>query len=333
MTGLNFPKRYLIVISTSISTCVCYIERVGFYIAYIVAADGAGVSQSSKGVTLSTCFHGHACSQVPSGWEAQKIGGRTSILLLSFVLWSSTCFLVPLDPNRVITLAVARFLVDVAQGMYLGATMGMLVLPTLVKLKGSESVFLAEAGLGVLWSLLWYKYASDPPRSEHPKAATAGFGESLLPIKPSQKTKVENGGSEMGSSKMIPYLNMFIFSNIGGVVANHLFTKRILSVTIALKFLNTIGFLVASFALIAIPIFRTSAVNHMDIAPRYARIVIRVSNTVGTLAALPSLLLELPLLIFQVLEAGEHFFVIPGLVCIFSSFIFLLISTGEIIFY
>ncbi|CAN6562029.1 unnamed protein product [Malus baccata var. baccata] len=298
-------------------------------------------------------------------------------------------------------------------GMYLGAAAGMLFLPSLVKYRGPQDVFLAEAALGAMWSLLWFKYASDPPRSEHPKATAAGFGESMLPINGSHKLKIENGGSsirsakipwkrillslpvwaivvnnftfhyalyvlmnwlptyfelglqlslqEMGSSKMLPYLNMFIFSNIGGVVADHLVTKRILSVTRTRKLLNTIGFIVASLALMAIPIFRTSsgavlcssvalgflalgragfAVNHMDIAPRYAGIVMGVSNTAGTLAGiigvdLTGKLLEAARSVDSSLSSPESWrlvFFIPGLLCIFSSLVFLLFSTGERIF-
>lgn len=163
-------------------------------------------------------------------------------------------------------------------GMYFGAAAGMLILPSLVKFWGPQSVFFAEAALGASWSILWYKYANDPPRSEHRKAAAAGFGEPLLPVKGSQKTKVENGIhsirtpiipwkkitlslpvwaivvnnftfhyalyvlmnwlptyfelglqlslQEMGSSKMMPYFNMFLFSNIGGVIADHLVTRK-----------------------------------------------------------------------------------------------------------
>ncbi|KAL5549361.1 hypothetical protein UlMin_004592 [Ulmus minor] len=437
----NFPKRYLIVILTFISTSVCYIERVGFSIAYTVAADAAGVNQSSKGKILSTFYYGYACSQVPGGWAAQKIGGR-KVLLLSFVLWSMTCALVPLDPTLVSTLVIARLLVGVAQGfifpsihtvlaqwvpphersrsvslttsgMYLGAAMGMLFLPSLVKYKGPQSVFLAEAALGAMWCILWFAYASDPPRSEHPKATASGFGESLLPLNGSQKLKVENGGAsaksskipwkkilvslpvwaivvnnftfhyglyvlmnwlptyfelglqlslqDMGSSKMMPYLNMFIFSNIGGMLADHFVTKRILSITNTRKFLNTIGFVVASLALMAIPMFRTSdgavlcssvalgflalgragfAVNHMDIAPRYAGIVMGVSNTAGTLAGiigvdLSGKLLEAAKAADSDLSSPESWrmvFFIPGLLCIFSSVVFLLFSTGERIF-
>lgn len=441
MIMMTFPKRYLIVILTFFCTSVCYVERVGFSIAYTVAADATGVNQSSKGTILSTFYYGYACSQVPGGWAAQRIGGR-KVLLLSFVLWSMTCALVPLDPNRVLVLVLARLLVGVAQGfifpsihtvlaqwvpphersrsvslttsgMYLGAAAGMLLLPSLVKYKGPQSVFLAEATLGAMWSLLWFKCASDPPRSEHPKATAAGFGESLLPLKGNHKVKVENGGvsnktskipwkrifvslpvwaivvnnftfhyalyvlmnwlptyfelglqlslQEMGSSKMMPYLNMFLFSNIGGVVADHLVTNRIMSVTRTRKFLNTIGFVVASLALMAIPMFRTSggavlcssvalgflalgragfAVNHMDIAPRYAGIVMGVSNTAGTLAGIVGVdltgkLLEAARTVDSDLSSPESWrvvFLIPGLLCIFSSLVFLLFSTGERIF-
>ncbi|KAM7259989.1 hypothetical protein ACFE04_015730 [Oxalis oulophora] len=437
----KFPKRYLIIILTFVCTCVCYIERVGFSIAYTVAADAAGVNQSSKGLILATFYYGYASSQIPGGWIAQKIGGR-KVLLLSFVLWSSTCFLVPIDPHRVKVLVLARLLVGVAQGfifpsihtvlaqwvpphersrsvslttsgMYLGAAAGMLALPSVVKFKGPQFVFYAEAFLGAMWSLLWFKYASDPPRSEHPKATAAGFGDSLLPTKGSPKIKTENSGNtvrgskipwrkilisfpvwailinnftfhyalyvlmnwlptyfekglqlslqEMGSSKMMPYLNMFIFSNVGGVVADHLITKRIMSVTRTRKFLNTVGFLIASVALMALPMFRTAggavfcssvalgslalgragfAVNHMDIAPRYAGIVMGVSNTAGTLAGiigvdLTGRLLESSKITYSDLSSPESWravFFIPGLLCIFSSFVFILFSTGERIF-
>ncbi|KAH6757901.1 phosphate transporter 4 [Perilla frutescens var. hirtella] len=447
MKMTSLPRRYLIVILTFICTCVCYIERVGFSIAYTSAADAAGINQSSKGVILSTFYYGYACSQVPGGWAAQKIGGRR-VLLLSFLLWSLTCAFVPLDPNRVTVMVLARLLVGVAQGfifpsihtvlaqwvpphersrsvslttsgMYFGAAVGTLVLPSIVKLRGPQSVFVTEAALGAMWSLLWFKYASDPPRSEHPKATAAGFGESLLPTNGNERMRVENGAhshshshsnrtpripwkrimlslpiwaivvnnftfhyalyvlmnwlptyfelglqhslQEMGSSKMMPYLNMFLFSNIGGVAADHLITRKILSVTSTRKLLNTVGFVVASVALMALPLFRTPdgvvfcssvalgflalgragfAVNHMDVAPRYAGIVMGISNTAGTLAGIVGVdltgrLLEAAKAAQLDLTSPESWravFVIPGLLCVFSSFVFLLLSTGERIF-
>jgi len=50
---MKFSKRYVIVLLTFICTNVCYIERVGFSIAYTVAADAIGVNQANKGSTDS----------------------------------------------------------------------------------------------------------------------------------------------------------------------------------------------------------------------------------------------------------------------------------------
>ncbi|CAL9769092.1 unnamed protein product [Musa acuminata subsp. burmannicoides] len=384
---MRFPKRYAIILLTFICTSVCYIERIGFSIAYTAAADAIGVNQSSKGLILSTFYYGYVVSQVPGGWAAQYIGGRR-VLLLSFVLWSLTCALVPLDANRMYIMVLSRLLVGVAQGfifpsihtilaqwvpphersrsvslttsgMYLGAAGGMLLLPSLVKYGGAQSVFLVEASLGVTWSVMWFRFASDPLRSEHPKAIAAGFGDSMLPVSTLKEKRIPSAGSirslgkipwkrmifslpvwaivvnnftfhyalyvlmnwlptyfelglqlslqEMGSSKMMPYLNMFIFSNIGGVLADYLITRRIFSVTKTRKLLNTVGFIVSALALMALPSFRNSrgtvlcssvslgflalgragfAVNHMDVAPRYAGIVMGISNTAGTLAGI-----------------------------------------------
>ncbi|KAJ8563724.1 hypothetical protein K7X08_032176 [Anisodus acutangulus] len=290
MGSSKFPKHYLIVILTFICTSVCYVERVAFSIPYTVAADAVGINQTSEGVILSTFYYGYACSQVPGGWVAQKIGGRR-VLLLSFALWSLTCAF------------VARLLIGVAQG----AAMGMLMLPSLVKLRGPQSVFLAEA----LWSLVWFSYATDPPRSDHRKATAAGFGESLLPIKGSSKKKAEN------ASKIPWKLIIVTYRTSGGA----LFCS---SLTLGFLALGRAGF----------------AVNHMDIAPRYAGIVMGDSNTAGTLAGIVGVdltgrLLEAAKateLDLSSLDSWKAVFLIPGVLCIFSSFVFLVLSTGERIF-
>ncbi|RLN16454.1 hypothetical protein C2845_PM02G07670 [Panicum miliaceum] len=75
MTRMKFPKRYVIVLLTFICTNVCYIERVGFSIAYTVAADAIGVNQANKGMILSMFYYGYVLSQIPGGWAAQRIGG------------------------------------------------------------------------------------------------------------------------------------------------------------------------------------------------------------------------------------------------------------------
>ncbi|KAG6409469.1 hypothetical protein SASPL_127509 [Salvia splendens] len=148
------------------------------------------------------------------------------------------------------------------------------------------------------------------------------------------------------------------YFELGGVAADKLITSRTLSTR---KVLNTVGFTVASAALVALPLFRTPdgvvfcssvalgflalgragfAVNHMDVAPRYAGIVMGISNTAGTLAGIVGVdltgrLLEAAKAADLDLTAPESWravFAIPGLLCVFSSLGFLLLSTGERIF-
>lgn len=60
--------------------------------------------------------------------------------------------------------------------MYLGAAGGMLLLPIesreIQGTSGPQMVFVVESALGLVWSFLWFMFASDPVRSEHPKAAS-----------------------------------------------------------------------------------------------------------------------------------------------------------------
>ncbi|WOL03692.1 putative anion transporter 6 [Canna indica] len=240
MTKSRFPKWYLIILLTFICTSVCYIERIGFSVAYTVAADSIGVNQSSKGLILSTFYYGYVMSQVPGGWAAQYIGGRR-VLLLSFLLWSLTCCLVPLDASRVNIMVFSRFLIGVAQGfifpsihtilaqwippnersrsmslttsgMYLGAACSMLLLPSLGKYKGPQSVFLVESALGIMWSILWFRFASDP--------LPPGFGEPNLPVSMSKEKRTPSTGNVWRLNK-IPWKRIISSLPIWAIVVNN----------------------------------------------------------------------------------------------------------------
>ncbi|KAG6467587.1 hypothetical protein ZIOFF_074617 [Zingiber officinale] len=393
---MRFPKQYSIILLTFIYTSVCYLERIGFSIAYTAAADSIGVNQSSKGLILSVFYYGYVVSQVPGGLAAQYVGGRR-VLLFSFLLWSLTCAFAPLDAGKVNMMVVARFLVGVAQG-FIFPSIHTILAQWVPPHERSCSVSLTTFGmyLGAAGG-----FSSDPVCSEHPKVAAAGFGEHNLPV--SREKKIPSAGNlrrftkipwkkiifnlpiwaivvnnftfhyalyvlmnwlptyfefglqlslqDMGSSKMIPYFNMFIFSNTGGILANHLITRRFLSVTKTRKLLNTIGFVIAALALMAIPLFRNPswtvicssislgflalgragfAVNHMDVAPRYVGIVMGVSNTAGTLAGIVGVGLTGRILEaaksadmdLTSIECWKNVFLIPAYLCIFSSFFF-----------
>ncbi|KAL2641587.1 hypothetical protein R1flu_009174 [Riccia fluitans] len=220
----GIPQRYVTVLLTFFCSCVCYIERVGFSIAYTAAASSAGVADSTKGHLLSAFYYGYASSQVPGGWAAQRFGGRR-VLLMSFILWSVTSALTPTDAENITGLIIARLLVGIAQGfifpsihtvlaqwvpphersrsvslatsgMYFGAASGMLFLPNLVAKSGPRAVFLAEATMGAVWALLWLKFSQDPPGSDGKATLASTAFERAKLLLPVHNAELVNGWVE-----------------------------------------------------------------------------------------------------------------------------------------
>ncbi|CAI5493103.1 unnamed protein product [Closterium sp. Naga37s-1] len=283
---LILPQRYVIVLLTLVCSAVCYIERVGFSIAYTAIAIREGVDQATKGWVMSAFYYGYASSQVPGSWASQKYGGRR-VLTYSFVAWSVLCVLTPTEsppdstgsgPNTV-TLVIIRLLVGIAQGfifpaihtvlaqwtppheksravslsmsgMYLGAGIAMQILPGLVASRGPESVFQLVAAMGVAWTILWVKYATDPPGG-----ATA-FAH--VPVGGGM------GGHKGSEAELLPLVNGDGERGRGGREEKEEDEEE----EEEQQRLKRLGF----------------AVNHMDIAPRFAGVVMGVSNTAGTMA-------------------------------------------------
>ncbi|XP_058084284.1 ascorbate transporter, chloroplastic-like [Magnolia sinica] len=110
--------------------------------------------------------------------------------------------------------------------------------------------------------------------------------------------------TESGLFCVLPWLTMAVFANIGGWIADTLVSKG-LSITTVRKIMQSIGFLGPAFFLTQLSNVRTPALavlcmacsqgmdafsqsglysNHQDIGPRYAGVLLGLSNTAGVLA-------------------------------------------------
>ncbi|KAI4328802.1 hypothetical protein L6164_021129 [Bauhinia variegata] len=110
--------------------------------------------------------------------------------------------------------------------------------------------------------------------------------------------------TESGLLCVLPWLTMAVFANIGGWIADTLVSKG-LSITTVRKIMQSIGFLGPAFFLTQLSKVRTPALavlcmacsqgsdafsqsglysNHQDIGPRYAGVLLGLSNTAGVLA-------------------------------------------------
>jgi len=158
----------------------------------------------------------------------------------------------------------------------------------------------------------------------------------------------------MGALKMLPYLVMGVCSNVGGVLADALIGRHV-GVTRTRKLLNTIGFLSASLGLLALPGARSLnravavacwsmgslalarggySVNHMDIAPTHAGVLMGLSNGAGSMAGMIG-----PWVTGRILEhaasretAWHAACAVPAGLCTLGAAVFLLLGTGERLF-
>ncbi|XP_030540881.1 ascorbate transporter, chloroplastic [Rhodamnia argentea] len=110
--------------------------------------------------------------------------------------------------------------------------------------------------------------------------------------------------TESGLLCVLPWLTMAIFANVGGWIADTLVSKGV-SITNVRKIMQSIGFLGPAFFLTQLSHVKTPALavlcmacsqgsdafsqsglysNHQDIGPRYAGVLLGLSNTAGVLA-------------------------------------------------
>jgi MFS transporter, ACS family, solute carrier family 17 (sodium-dependent inorganic phosphate cotransporter), other len=152
--------------------------------------------------------------------------------------------------------------------------------------------------------------------------------------------------------KMIPYLVMGTCSNVGGVIADKMMAAKKHSSTKVRKILNTSGFVGATAALWILPrcgsVFSAAfvsslalgslaiarggySVNHIDIAPRLAGVLMGMSNGCGAMAGMIG-----PWLTGLILDTSSDpwvaAFSAPGYLCIGGALVYLQFATTEQLF-
>lgn len=152
--------------------------------------------------------------------------------------------------------------------------------------------------------------------------------------------------------KMIPYLVMGTCSNVGGVIADKMMAAKKHSSTKVRKILNTSGFVGATAALWILPrcgsVFSAAfvsslalgslaiarggySVNHIDIAPRLAGVLMGMSNGCGAMAGMIG-----PWLTGLILDTSRDpwvaAFSAPGYLCIGGALVYLQFATTEQLF-
>ncbi|KAG7275534.1 hypothetical protein CRUP_013438 [Coryphaenoides rupestris] len=156
--------------------------------------------------------------------------------------------------------------------------------------------------------------------------------------------------SKVGMLSALPHLVMTIIVPIGGQLADYLRTRNILSTTTVRKIMNCGGFgmeatlllvvgyshskgVAISFLVLAVGFsgFAISGfnVNHLDIAPRYASILMGISNGVGTLSGMVCPIIVGTMTKNKTREEWQYVFLIASMVHYGGVIFYGIFASGE----
>uniref|UniRef100_A0A8D2C5Y8 Major facilitator superfamily (MFS) profile domain-containing protein n=1 Tax=Sus scrofa TaxID=9823 RepID=A0A8D2C5Y8_PIG len=243
----------------------------------------------------------------------------------------------PLERSRLATTSFC--------GSYAGAVIAMPLAGVLVQYIGWASVFYIYGMLGMLWYMFWLLQAYECP-SAHPT------------ISHEEKTYIETSIGEganlvslsVGLLSAVPHMVMTIVVPIGGQLADYLRSRKILTTTAVRKIMNCGGFGMEATLLLVVGFSHTKGVaisflvlavgfsgfaisgfnvNHLDIAPRYASILMGISNGVGTLSGMVCPLIVGAMTKHKTREEWQNVFLIAALVHYSGVIFYGVFASGE----
>ncbi|XP_045147931.1 vesicular glutamate transporter 3 isoform X2 [Echinops telfairi] len=243
----------------------------------------------------------------------------------------------PLERSRLATTSFC--------GSYAGAVVAMPLAGVLVQYIGWSSVFYIYGMFGILWYVFWLLQAYECPAA-HPT------------ISPEERTYIETSIGEgasgvspsVGLLSAVPHMVMTIIVPIGGQLADYLRSRKLLTTTAVRKIMNCGGFGMEATLLLVVGFSHTKGVaisflvlavgfsgfaisgfnvNHLDIAPRYASILMGISNGVGTLSGMVCPLIVGAMTKHKTREEWQKVFLIAAMVHYTGVIFYGVFASGE----
>ena len=201
MGAAALGKRHGLVFMCFLAAFVCYIDRVNISVAIIPMAEHFGWSATQKGFVMSSFFIGYMLGQIPSGWMANRLGGRWT-LGAALLLWSFFTLITPIAAMAGFTaLILSRIVMGMGEaatfpasynlfskwvprqersravaftlsGIPIGTVIGLALSGALVARFGWESVFYVFGAVGIVLAFFWYTLIHDSP-AKHPRVTEA----------------------------------------------------------------------------------------------------------------------------------------------------------------
>ncbi len=182
--------RHVVLAMTVAIYMITYMDRTIIASAMPLIRKDLGFSLITAGWILASFRLGFTLFQIPSAWFGDKIGPRRTLAIivtwwsvftcLTTLAWSATSMVVirfifgvgESGAFPIATRSLSRWMLPAERGFaqgitHAGSRLGAAVTPPLVVwmivLYGWRSPFLAFAGLGLVWSAVWFFYYRDTP--------------------------------------------------------------------------------------------------------------------------------------------------------------------------
>ncbi|XP_066174591.1 vesicular glutamate transporter 3 isoform X2 [Sylvia atricapilla] len=243
----------------------------------------------------------------------------------------------PLERSRLATTSFC--------GSYAGAVVAMPLAGVLVQYIGWSSVFYIYGMFGIIWYVFWLLHAYESPAA-HPTISN----EERIYIETSIGEGASLANASVGLLSAVPHMVMTIIVPIGGQLADFLRSRNILTTTTVRKVMNCGGFGMEATLLLVVGYSHTKGVaisflvlavgfsgfaisgfnvNHLDIAPRYASILMGISNGVGTLSGMVCPLIVGAMTKHKTREEWQNVFLIAALVHYTGVIFYAIFASGE----
>ncbi|XP_023610047.1 sialin isoform X5 [Myotis lucifugus] len=323
----------------------------------------------TQGWILGSFFYGYIITQIPGGYVASKVGGKlllgfgilgTAVFTLftpiaadigvgalialraleglgegvtfpaMHAMWSS--WAPPLERSKLLSISYA--------GAQLGTVISLPLSGIICVYMDWTYVFYLFGIVGIIWFVLWIWLVSNTPETH--KTISHQEKEYIL-----SSLKNQNG-----ILSAVPYFGCWLCMLMSGQAADHLRAKWNFSTVCVRKFFSLIGmigpavFLVAagfigcdySLAVAFLTISTTLggfcssgfSINHLDIAPSYAGILLGITNSFATIPGMIGPVIAKSLTPENTIREWQTVFWIAAAINVFGAIFFTLFGKGEV---
>lgn len=234
----RWPARHTVLTLCFLAAFICYIDRVNISVAALAMQEHFGWSETMKGLVLSSFFIGYMLFQVPSGYLANRYGGKW-VLGAAVAWWSLFTMITPLAALSLPLLIAARIGMGLGEaamfpgaynlfgrwippgersrsvalllsGVPIGNVVALLSSGWLVAHYGWPSVFYVFGALGIVWVVAWVALAYNDPLA-HPRLSA----EERTLLAPLQRP------ARADATPSVPWRTLLTLPPVWALIVNH----------------------------------------------------------------------------------------------------------------